>query len=157
MATIEDLAYRLFDPEMTPLPLAGAVEYLQTVGLTGTARQLQAIALRHRRHIEKWAERGASIAPAQIAEGVSRIPAVAGNTRWVDGNQQGMDLGTAAGNIIAERLRAGSMEDKDVISVLKVGQNAVAVRASLEMKGALKRAEAIARLASGFGSPQEPA
>lgn len=159
VATIEDLAYRLFDPDMNPLPLAAAVEYLQTVGLTGTGRQLQAIALRHRRHIEQWVERGAAIAPAQIIDGngVTRLPAAAGNTRWVDVNQQGMDVGSTALGQIAERLTAGAMEDKDVIAVAKLGQTAAAKRADLELKGALKRAESIARLASGFSQPPETA
>lgn len=157
VATIEDLAYRLFDPEMNPLPLAGAIEYLQAVGLTGTARQLQAIALRHRRHIEKWIERGSAIAPAQIEDGLSRIPAPAGNTSWVDVNQQGMNAGLTALQQIAGRMQTGTMEDKDLIAVAKIGQGAATVRATLEMKGALKRAEAIARLASGLSKPQEPA
>jgi hypothetical protein len=154
VATIEDLAYRLFDPELNPLPLKGAVEYLATVGLTGTSRQLQAIALRHRRHIEQWIERGAAIAPAQSMDGVTRIPPPIGDARWVDVNQGGMTVGMTALGQIAARLSSGTMDDKDVIAVAKLGQNAAATRAALELKGSIKRAESIARLASGLATPE---
>jgi hypothetical protein len=156
VATIEDLTIRLYDPELNPLPVAGAVEYLRAVGLSGTNRQLQAIALSHRRHVDKWMERGGAIAPAQIAEGVSRIPQPIGNTGWVDLTQRGMDAGSEALRIIAERMRTGAMEDKDVIAVAKLGQVAASKRADLELKGALKRAESIARLASGIARPVDP-
>lgn len=154
VAVIEDLAYRLYDPELKPLPLAGAVEYLRAVGLGGTKRQLEAIALTHRRHIDAFLERGGAVAPAQIAEGVSRIPAAVGNTAWVDVNQSGMDIGMAALGMLSERVRTGGMEDKDLISVAKLGQAAASTRASLEIKGALKRAQSIGQLASGFKRPE---
>jgi hypothetical protein len=156
VASIEDLTMRLYDEELNPLPLEGAVEYLKTVNLDGTKRQLEAIALTHRRHVDKFLERGGAVAPAQIEDGVTRIPAAAGPSRWVDVNQGGMDVGMTAIGIIETRLQSGAMEDKDVIAVAKLGQTAAAKRADLEMKGALKRAESIARLASGFASP-EPA
>lgn len=157
VASIEDVTIRLYDPDLNPLPLAGAVEYLRTVGMDGTNRQLRAIALVHRRHVDKFIERGGAVAPAELKDGVSRIPPPVGNTRWVDVNQQGMDVGSTALQQIGERMKTGGMEDKDLIAVAKIGQGAATVRATLEMKGALKRAEAIARLASGLSKPQESA
>lgn len=157
VATIEDLTLRLYDPDLNPLPLAGGVEYLRSVGMDGTKRQLEAIALAHRRHVDKFIERGGAIAPAQIADGVTRLPPPAGDTRWLDLNQVGMNVGLSALSEIATRLQSGAMEDKDVIAVAKLGQTAAAKRADLELKGALKRAESIARLASGFSQPPETA
>lgn len=148
---------RLFDEDLNHLPIKGAVEYLRAVGLEGTRRQLEAIAMTHRRHVDKFLARGAAVAPAQIAEGVTRIPPPVGNTRWLDANQSGIDVGMSALGQIATRLQSGAMEDRDVIAVAKLGQTAASKRADLELKGALKRAESIARLASGFSLPPETA
>lgn len=155
VATIEDVTIRLYDPELNPLPVIGAVEYLRSVGLTGTNRQLQAFALSHRRHVDKWLERGAAIAPADLADGVSRIPAPMGNTRWLDVNQQGMDIGAQAATLLIDRMQSGGMEDKDLISVAKLGQNAAMTRATLELKGAIKRKAMELQLASGFKRPEQ--
>ena len=146
---------RLYDPELNILPFTGAVEYLRSVGISGTTRQLQAMVEAHRRHVEKFIARGAQVAPAQIAEGVSRIPPPMGDTRWVDVNQRGMDLGMSAMGILEQRINAGGMEDKDLIAAAKLGQTAATTRATLEMKGSIKRAEAIARLAAGMDNPAE--
>lgn len=157
VASPEDVTMRLFDPELNHLPIKGAVDYLRTVGLEGTRRQLEAIAMTHRRHVDKFLARGGSVAPAQITEGLTRIPPPSGPASWVDVNQNGMSVGLTALGQIADRLQSGAMEDRDVIAVAKLGQTAAAKRADLELKGALKRAESIARLASGFSQPPETA
>jgi len=155
VATIEDLTLRLYDPDLNVLPVTGAIEYLRSVGIAGTTRQLQAIALSHRRHVDKFLERGAAVAPALIEEGLSHIPPPMGDVKWVDVNQRGMDVGASALVLLEQRIRAGGMEDKDVISAAKLGQTAAHKRAELEMKGAMKRAESIARLAAGISKPAE--
>jgi hypothetical protein len=155
VATPADVTIRLFDPELLPLPLDGAVEYLRAVGFAGTNRQVQAIALSHRRHIEKWMEHAVGIAPAHIESGVSKIPRPMGDTRWIDLNQRGMDVGSEALALLSQRIATGGMEDKDVIAAAKLGQAAASTRANLELKGALKRAEALAKLAAGFTKPAE--
>lgn len=155
VAVPQDVTIRLYDPELAHIPLEGAVEYLRAVGLSGTNRQLQAMAITHRRHVDKWMERGAAVAPALIEQGVQRIAAPIGDTRWVDLNQSGMDLGAQANAKLRERIATGGMEDKDLVSIARMGQGAAKTRAELEMKGALKRAQEIAKLASGFSKPAE--
>lgn len=155
VATIEDLAYRMFDKDLNPLPIAGAVDYLRTVGLTGTSRQLAAIVLNHRRHVEKFLDRGAQVAPAQIVEGISRIPPPRGDVGWVDVNQGVMSAGDAARQILMDRLQTnpGGFETKDLTAIMNSGSTAATSRASAEMKGQIRRAEALAKLASGFSKP----
>jgi len=152
----EDVTIRLFDSDLQHLPIKGAVDYLRAVGIEGTRRQVQTIALSHRLHIDHFLEAGGTVAPAQIADGMTRIPAPIGDAGWIDVNRQGMNVGLTALQIISERMNAGNMADSDLISVAKLGQVAASKRADLEIKGSIKRAESIAKLAAGF-APPEPA
>lgn len=154
VASPEDVTIRLFGPDLTHLPTEGAVAYLRDVGLEGTIRQLQAKVLVHRRHVDRFLEAGGAVAPAKLVEGVSRIRPPVGDTRWVDVNQQGMDIGATAMQILAARLDA--LEPRELIAVANLGQAAAAKRADLEVKGHLRKAEQLARLAAGIRRP-EPA
>jgi hypothetical protein len=151
-----DVTLRLFDAELNPLPLESAVEYLRAVGFTGTIRQLQAFALTHRRHVQRFIDQEGAMAPAQ-AEGISRIAAPIGKAAWVDVNQAVMNTGLQASEIIAERLRtrAEAMEVRDLVAIQASGSAAASKRADLELKGLLKRGESIARIAAGIDRPVE--
>lgn len=155
IASPGDLTIRLFDAQLNHLPLKGAVEYMRMVGMTGAERNLRSAAVRHRRHVDEFIDREGAIAPAQIAEGLSRVAPPMGPVAWVDVNQDVMSVGSAATALIAERIRLGGeeMETKDLISVMNAGSSAATMRASAEMKGQLRKAEALARLASGFKRP----
>lgn len=157
VAMIEDVTIRLYDENLDHLPVTGAREYVQSVGLAGNRRQLDQRLRAHRKHVDRFIARGGIITPAQIEGGVTRLQSPTGPVRWLDVNQQGMDIGDAANAVLLRRLLDGQMEDRDVISAAKLGQSAAAKRAELEMKGSLKRAEQIARLASGFGPAAETA
>lgn len=156
VAVPADVTIRLYDPELRPLPLEGAVEYLQAVGLTGTKRQIQAIALTHRHHVDQWVRAGGAVAPAQ-ADGVSRLPPPPSNARWVDVNQQVMNTGLQASELIAERLAVTPdlIEMRDLVAIQAGGHAAAAKRADLEMKGVLRQQQAMARLAAGLDEPED--
>lgn len=153
VASIEDVTLRMYDADLNHLPITGAREYVQAIGVDGTVKALDQRLRAHRKHVDRFLERGAAVAPAQFEDGVSRIPPATGPVGWLDVNQQGMDIGNAANAVLLSRLLAGGMEDKDVIAAAKLGQGAAMKRAELELKGALKRAQSIARLAAGFAPP----
>ena len=155
VASPGDVTIRLFDAQLNHLPLKGAVDYLRSVGMTGFERNIRAAAVQHRRHVDAFIAREGAIAPAQIAEGLSRVAPPMGPVGWVDVNQDVMSVGSAATALIAERLRSDPFEIpiKDLVSVMNAGSSAATMRASAEMKGQLRRAEALARLASGFKRP----
>lgn len=155
VASPGDVTIRLYGPDFAHLPLDGALEYLQAVGLSGTRRQIMAVALSHRRHVDKFIARGGVVAPAD--EGVSRIPAPIGNIGWVDVNQGVMNTGAQAQHILLERIRTQGevMDTKDLLGIMNAGATAATARASAEMKGQLRKAEALAKLASGFQKAPE--
>jgi len=153
-----DVTLRLFDEELAPVPLDAAIEYLRATGFAGTTRQLQAFALTHRRHVEQFIEHDGAISPAQIIEpGTTRLPVAPEKARWVDVNQRVMDTGMQASEIIAQRLRdnAEGIEVRDLVAIQASGSAAASKRAELEMKGALKMAQATARIAAGLDRPVE--
>jgi|GEM_PF-4283248 len=152
VASPEDVTLRLYDPNLEHLPTDGAVGYLREVGIEGTIRSLKAKALTHRRHVDRFIDNGGAVAPGHTEDGIVRIPPPMGNASWVDVNQTGMDLGAQAAQLIASRM--GNMEDGDLIKVARIGQAAAETRATLELKGQIRRNEQIARLASGLRKPK---
>ena len=153
-----DVTLRLFDEDLNLLPMEAACEYLRAVGFAGTVRQINAFALTHRRHVEKFIAHQGAIAPAQIvAEGVSRLAAPIEKAGWVDVNQAVMNTGMQASDIIAGRLRAipDLIEVRDLVAIQASGSAAASKRAELELKGLLKRGESIARIAAGIDRPVE--
>lgn len=153
-----DVTLRLFDEALNLLPLDAAVEYLRATGFAGTKRQLQAFSLTHRRHVEQFIAKDGAVAPAQIvAEGLTRMAPPGENAKWVDVNQAVMNTGMQASELIAQRLRnnGDTVEVRDLVAIAASGSAAAAKRAELEMKGQLRRAEAMARIASGRDRPVE--
>jgi len=153
VASPADVTIRLYDRDLTHLPPVGAVEYLRAVGITGKTQTLGQYARRHRDHIDEFIARDGATAPA--TENVTRIPAPIGNVGWVDVNQGVMSAGAEATAILTERIRTrgAEMETKDLTAIMNSGSTAATMRASAEMKGQLRRAEAMAKLASGFVKP----
>jgi len=153
VASPADVTIRLYDRDLTHLPTVGAVEYLRSVGISGTTDVIGKYARRHRRHIDEFIARDGATAPSM--ENVTRVPAPVGNVAWVDVNQGVMSAGAEATAILTERIRTQGQEmaTKDLMSVMNAGSSAATMRASAEMKGQIRRAEAIARLASGFVKP----
>lgn len=154
VASPADVTIRLYDRDLAHLPTVGAVEYLRSVGIAEPTRDtLLKYARRHRDHIDEFIARDGATAPA--TENVTRVPAPVGNVGWVDVNQGVMSAGAEATAILTERIRTmgQEMDTKDLVSVMNAGSTAATMRASAEMKGQLRRAEAMAKLASGFRKP----
>lgn len=153
VASPSDVTIRLYDRDLTPLPVAGAVEYLQSIGFSGSKRTFAGLAVTHRKHVDAFIARDGAIAPAQI----TRIPAPVGDVGWVDVNQHVMTAGDLAAALLAERVRTqgDEMATKDLTAIMNSGSTAAAMRASAEMKGQLRKAEALAKLASGFQKAPE--
>lgn len=153
-----DVTLRLYDEQLQHVPVDAAIEYLRAVGFAGAQRNLKANALRHRHHVDQFIAHQGAISPAQIVEdGVTRLAPTLEKARWVDVNQRVMDTGLQASEIIAERLRtkADGIEIKDLVAIAASGSAAASKRAELEMKGQLRKAEALARIASGIDRPLE--
>jgi hypothetical protein len=152
VADPNDVTMRLYDRDLTPQPPKAAVDYLRACGAAGSDRQIRGYVLVHRRHVDEFIARDGAVAPGDNRTDVSRIPTLAGDANWLDVNRQGMRLGEEANRLIMARLP--DLDDKHLVAVAKLGQNAATTRATLEIKGAIKRAESIARIASGLQRPE---
>jgi hypothetical protein len=128
-------------------PRGAAIDYLRSVGIGSGESALRSMLGTHKRHVQAFMERGAVMAPGEVMDGLSKIPDLRPTT-WIELQQAGMDLGASAHDILKTRIAL--MSDEDLIAVARLGQTAAASRAVLQMKGALKNAEDIARLAAGF-------
>lgn len=170
VADLSDIAIRLWEEDGTRIPAGTwrAAEYLESIGLEGPKRNLEKRMQTHRRHVERFMARPSqAIAPMQLIPGGKKDDAAAavdpktiqryippekrGPSRWVDVQQNGMDVGNDALAIIEQRLRSGMMEDKDIISVAKLGQTAASKRGDLEAKGRrLNQVDELIRMAAGM-------
>jgi hypothetical protein len=147
MAAPQDVTIRLYDENLTPLPAKGAVEYLVRLGAEEPRGTLYKRVRAHARHVEAWMRAGAPITAAQVVSGdVVLEPAI--SRRFTDHLQQGIDVGFAAGRIVEERLP--DMADRDVIAVFKTGLTSAAVQANLTLKGAIRKQQEQAKIASGL-------
>lgn len=153
VASPADVTIRLYDRDLTHLPHAGAIEYLRSVGMSGSHTALLGATRRHRNHIDEFIARDGATAPAEVI----RIPAPVGDVGWVDVNQGVMTAGAEATAILQERIRTrgADMDTKDLTAIMNSGSTAASMRASAEMKGQLRKAEALAKLASGFQKAPE--
>lgn len=136
VAHLEDVAIRLWDEHGNALPPKAALEYLRGIGMGGTDQAIRDRIKTHRTHVEKWMSEGAVTvySPARAESKVIRVDDTPrGPSRWLDVQQQGMDIGSEALRLLADRL--GTMEDKELIAVAKMGQSAASKRADLEAKG----------------------
>jgi len=153
VASPGDVTIRLYDRDLSHLPAVGAIEYLQGVGFSGSRRTLAGAVERHRKHVDEFLARDGATAPAQ--DGVTRIPAPVGDVGWVDVNQGVMSAGAEATAILTDRIRTAGvdMATKDLTAIMNSGASAATMRAAAEMKGQLRRAEALSKLASGYKRP----
>lgn len=135
VAHLEDVALRLFDENGNRRKPADAIAYLRGIGMGGTDEAIRRRVDVHRKHIERWLASGVEVySPAAAEAKVIRVnPDDRGPARWLDVQQRGMDIGDEALRILAQRL--GTMEDKELIAVAKLGQTAASKRADLEAKG----------------------
>lgn len=168
VTAIEDVTWRLLDAEGNTI-LKGtreAAQYLRSIGMAGTPQALLNRLVLHRRHVLRWfraqrirametgVETDGVVVPMQVENGVQRIPPPTGDVRWLDVMQSGMDLGSEALRQAMSRLTSGDMEDKDVISLAKLGVTTATTRANIELKG--RKASGIDELLKlAAGMPQD--
>lgn len=149
VADLADVALRLWDEDGERLGLGTqrVAQYLKSIGIAGSKRALEARAETHRDHCERYVNgERRNVA----AEGEVVIPKL-GPARWLDVQQDAMDVGREALSKALERLSAGEMEDKDVIALAKLGVGAAGTRANLEAKGRkLNQMDELLQLAAGL-------
>ena len=150
VAAVEHVAMLMFSEDGSHLPLKAAASYIRSIGMAGSPQTLHNRALSHRRHIDAWIGRGGAVAPMDLESGISRVPAPAGPVRWLDAQQNAIDLGNEALRDLAARLSAGALESGEVISLAKLGVSAANTRGSMEQKGkALNGIDRLLQLAAG--------
>lgn len=152
VSALEDVAFRLYDEKGRHLPTKPLHAYLRSIGIAAaTPQSLYNRIKRHRDHIDAWLERGARVVPARLDDHTQRIPAVSGPVRWLDAQQNAIDLGDSAVDILKSRLDL--MDDKNLIAVAKLGATAATARGNLEAKGkALSQVDKLLQLAAGMPS-----
>lgn len=157
VGAIEHVALLLYDEDLGKLPTRPAIEYLRSLGSSGSPQTLYNRIIRHRNHIDRWLERGAKVIPAAIDNGVQRIPPPTGPVRWIDAQENAIALGNDAIRDLNVRLASGELETRDVIALAKLGVGAANVRGGMEQKGkALNSIDQLLRLAAGgVGRPAE--
>jgi hypothetical protein len=170
VADLSDIAIRLWDEDGDRIERGTwrAGEYLASIGVDGSKRALEGRIQTHRKHVEEFMARPShAIAPMQLIPGgkngaekfegprqVVLPPERMGPSRWVDVQQNAMDVGTDALAILEQRLRSGTMEDRDVVSVAKLGVTTAGKRADIEAKGRrLNQVDELLRMAAGMRPP----
>lgn len=147
---LEDVAFRLYDEKGRHLPTRPVIEYLRSIGIVGSPQKLYNRVITHRKHLDRWLLRGAVVSPLHIDEGISRIPEPAGPIRWLDAQQNAIDLGNEALRSLAARMASGELEVRDEIALAKLGVSSANVRGAMEQKGkALSSIDQLLRLAAG--------
>lgn len=147
----EDVTMRLLDDEGRELPYADAIEYLTSIGHSASRKAWVDRLKRHRRHVVASMQMPVPVTPAALETGmVRRIEAPGGSPAWVRAPDRAVDLGLEAMATLQGRLEL--LEDKDLISVARLGITASGKRGEWEMKGRqLGQMDALLKLASGFG------
>ena len=160
VAQVEHVSVLLFDEDGQPrrtargLSLAPAVDYLRSIGLPGTPVTMGRRVKAHAKHIEDYLANPGPIAPVTVEEvGVTRLRPE-GPVRWLDLQEQAMEVGRDALSLLAARLEV--MEDKEIIAVAKLGTAAASKRADLEAKGRrLNQVDGLLRLAAGIAAESD--
>lgn len=151
VADLADVALRLWDEDGERLSLGPqrVAKYLAAIGVPGSPRALQARAVRHRDHCERYMGGERKLVAADDL--VVKIAQPMGPARWLDVQQDAMNLGRDALAALAERLRTGGMEDKDIVALAKLGAATAGKRADLEAKGRkLNQMDELLQLAAGL-------
>lgn len=150
VSALEDVALRLYDEQGRHLRTKPVIEYLRSIGMTGTPQKLYNRVVTHRKHIDRWLTRGATVLPMNVESGVTRIPAESGPVRWIDAQQNAIDLGNEALRDLNVRLASGELETREVIALAKLGVSAANTRGAMEQRGkALNGIDQLLRLAAG--------
>ena len=150
VAALEDIAFRLYDVEGRQLKTKPVIEYLRSIGMGGTPQALYNRVITHRKHIDRWLLRGAEVTPGLIDAGVTKIVGPTGPVRWIDAQQNAIDLGSEALRDLAARLESGELEAREVIALAKLGVSAANTRGTMEQRGkALNGIDQLIRLAAG--------
>jgi hypothetical protein len=150
VADLADVALRLWDEDGGRLALGTqrVAKYLASIGVAGSKRALEARAETHRDHAERYM---AGERTNVRAGDVIVPPSPHGPARWLDVQQDAMDVGRDALAKALQRLNEGGMEDKDVIALAKLGVGAAGKRADLEAKGRkLSQMDELLELAAGL-------
>lgn len=147
----EDVTVLLLSPEGVLYPPKQAMDYLKSIGTAGTPGTLKKRCLAHAHHIQDFLE-----APYHIAPMTPQMPLAPEKPRpdWLSVNQGAIELGNEAQEVLAERLRSGWMEDKDVIATVKVGLSASTARSRYEGGRIGNAMEELLRMAAGGGPKQ---
>jgi len=150
VTAVEHVALLMYDPDGNRLPPKPVVDYLQSIGMTGAPKIIRRRVGSHRAHIDRWIERGAKVIPIAYEGVVAHIPPPTGNTRWIDAQQNAIDLGNEALRDLAARLDSGEMGTSDIIALAKLGVSAANTRGAMEQKGkALNGIDRLLQLAAG--------
>lgn len=150
VGALEHVALLMYDEDGKRLPGGPVMDYLRSIGMAGSSQKLYSRIGSHRKHIDRWLERGAHVIPAAQEDNVVRIPASTGPVRWLDAQQNAIDLGNDALRELNVRLASGEMETKEVIALAKLGVGAANQRGNLEQKGrALSGIDRLLELAAG--------
>jgi hypothetical protein len=143
VADLADVAIRLWfeDGERIPAGVRRAGEYLKKIGIAGSKRALEARVETHRDHAERYINGDrdrVSIIPFPGSGEIVTGEALAeprGPARWLDVQQDAMDIGRDAMSSLAVKLREGTLKPGEIVSVAKLGNAAAGKRADLEAKG----------------------
>lgn len=150
VSAVEHVTMMLFDEAGNHLPAKPAIAYVKSIGVAGTPTQLYNRLVTHRKHVENWIRRGQVVAPMEGEGSVVRIGESTGPTRWLDAQQNAIDLGNEALRDLAARLAVGALEPKEVIALARIGVSAANTRGALEQKGkALSGIDRLLQLAAG--------
>jgi hypothetical protein len=144
---VEDVTVRLFDENgrRGRGSIKAAVDYLRSIGLDRSEKLLRWAIARHIAHVEQ-ALAGPTIAPSVA---LTRIAPEGGPARWLDVNQQAMDVGMDALRSLHARLP--DMADRELVAVARMGMTASHKHGDWEAKGRkLAQVDAIIRLAAGL-------
>ena len=150
VTAIEHVAMLMWDEDLAPLPAKPATDYLMAIGMAGPPQTLGKRVQAHRKHVEAWMERGAVVAPAHSDGNVVVVPPPSGPQRWIDVNQNAINLGNDALRDLSIRLQSGALEPNEILALAKLGVNAANTRGAMEQKGkALTGIDKLLQLAAG--------
>lgn len=150
VSAIEHVALLLWDEEGNRLPPKAAHEYVRSIGMDGPRKTIENRVASHRKHVEAWIARGGVVRPLHDEGNVVRIPPKTGPQRWIDVQQNAMDLGNDALRELHVRLASGDMDTKDMVALAKLGVGAANTRGQMEQKGkALNGIDKLLKLAAG--------
>ncbi len=150
VSALEHVAILLYDEDGEKLPTRPVLAYVRSIGMGGSPQKLYNQVISHRNHIDRWLERGGIVTPAHVESEVQKIPPAMGPQRWIDVQQNAIDLGNEALRDLAVRLQSGALETNEVVALAKLGVNAANTRGAMEQKGkALNGIDKLLQLAAG--------